>query len=127
MAIDPLKLSASKLETTFEGDDVVVHTSYEADRAVKRRMVEVKSRWKRIRELGSGTFGVVWLEEKEGGGKRAVKSLFRQLMSAQKIDYSRELQALVELREVNPSGDLRACKSLRQQAQKVFRRISRLV
>lgn len=112
MAVDPLKIDESRLETTFESDSVVVHTSYETDRAVKRRRVEVRSRWTRIKEIGSGAFGVVWLEKNEGGDKRAVKGLFRRLMKAQKIDFSRELQALTELREVSVSNLFSACTRL---------------
>ena len=40
-----------------------------------RRKQRVEKRWRRIRELGSGTFGQVWLEEDGENDMRAVKSV----------------------------------------------------
>lgn len=96
------RLNRHKLRTEFH-EDTVTHTTFESDLATRRRRVEVKTTWKREMELGAGGFGEVWREKEENGELRAVKILPRVLLNTQKIDYTRELETLVELKDVRKS------------------------
>lgn len=95
------KLDRYKLETVFEGDDVV-HTEYTSDLATGQRKVEVKRRWRWERDIGEGGFGVVWLE-KEVGGKAELRAVKRVGHLFRGIDWSRELTALAKVKEVSTS------------------------
>ncbi len=60
----------------------------------------VEERWQRTRELGRGSFGVVWLEKcasgPSSGQLRAVKELRKTQTSARPKYYSKELEAIVK-------------------------------
>lgn len=103
MPYTPTRLEQYKLPTIFH-DDAVVHTSQRLDPTARYRKVEVKHTWRREREIGSGGFGRVWREKEDGGELRAVKTLPRALLNTHKVDYARELDALVELRDVSIFG-----------------------
>ncbi|KAI4131429.1 MAG: hypothetical protein LQ347_002986 [Umbilicaria vellea] len=83
-----------KLETCFLAD-CIEHTRAVPDPARKRRkpIKEIK-RWRRVRELGEGGFGVVWLEEEQDGELRAVKEIRKRDQLSSRIDISRELLAM---------------------------------
>jgi hypothetical protein len=94
-----------KLETTFQGypqPNIILHTSYRADRARGIRKVAVVDQWAHQKpELGVGTFGTVRLEKKlnnrdEGQTFRAVKQLQKSQMARLRIDYRKELIALTK-------------------------------
>lgn len=92
MTADIPDLDCYRLKTTFN-NDYVIHTVY--DPATN---VSVETKWIDKRYLGSGGFGVVILQEKEGGGQlRAVKRLARGMG---KIDRSQELRALSKVVDV---------------------------
>lgn len=57
-------------------------------------------RWGKVRIIGRGAFAHVWLVEEERGTLRALKKISKANI---RIDHSRELLALVELRAVRPS------------------------
>lgn len=99
MTTDTSKIDRYKLETIFEGD-YVTHTIHRSDPGMAQRTIEVKERWRRTKTIGSGTFGVVWLQEQEGGGGhlRAVKKIARNFKG---VDYSRELATLAKLKDVS--------------------------
>lgn len=101
MTADTSKVDRYKLETTFDGD-YVTHTIHKSNLGMAQRTIEVKERWKRTKDIGSGSFGVVWLEEQEGGGGhlRAVKKIARNFKG---VDYSRELATLAKLKDVSIS------------------------
>lgn len=107
MAANPLGVDEFKLETTFGSGGIVVHTSLEEQTAFPFQYFQfywktkVRSRWKKVRLIGSGGFGKVWLQENESGSKRAVKGVKRQRLRDGNVDISRELQLLAELREVS--------------------------
>jgi hypothetical protein len=86
----------SKLETRFE-EDCVYHIYQESDRAAGRRSVVRHEYWKRKRHLGSGGFGIVWLElctkGTQKGEERAVKEIKR---TKESLDYHRELEAIAK-------------------------------
>lgn len=70
----------------------VVHSTY------KPGLPETKIEWKREKVIGSGGFGIVWLEKNGGGELRAVKSLPKRNFKA---NFLREVDALAELRNVS--------------------------
>lgn len=91
------KLDRYKLETAFHADHSVTHTTYKTDLAARQRKTAVRTKWTEKRKLGSGGFGIVVLQEAEGGQLRAVKKLPQGLG---KIDYSRELKVLSKVADV---------------------------
>lgn len=89
-----------KLETTFDGGDVI-HTVYRPDPAAEGGEIKDRTKWKPKKIIGQGTFGEVMLQEEEGREKfRAVKKLSRQ---ARNVNWSQELDTLAGLREVSNS------------------------
>jgi hypothetical protein len=60
----------------------------------------MEERWKRGRNLGTGSFGTVWLEKlivENGEEKyRAVKEIRKGMQRSKAIDYSRELEAIAK-------------------------------
>jgi hypothetical protein len=88
-----------RLEAKFLDD----HTEHGRERSDPgrglRKYTEIQ-RWKRIRELGHGGFGDVWLEQEEGGQLRAVKEIRKRDEASRKIDYSRELHAMASFSRV---------------------------
>lgn len=87
----PEILERYKLETTFNGD-YVSHTLNELPECASK-----VTRWRRVKQIGSGGFAVVWLEQNLTTGQtRAVK----QLMHG-RCNFSRELQMLIELSDVS--------------------------
>lgn len=97
METDASKLDRYRLETRFDGDNVVIHTIYKTDLDTGMRKTPTQEKWRQKSEIGVGGFGAVWLEE-EGGQLRAVKMLRR----TRNIDYSRELSTLAKLNDVCP-------------------------
>lgn len=87
-------LERYKFRTTFDGD-FIIHSMYRSDLRSRQRRVEVKTRWAREKELGSGAFGVVWREREEVSKElRAVKVVPRRMLNI------REVEALAELQDV---------------------------
>ena len=86
-----------KLVTRFEGDQIE-HLYDECDRTSSRRVVKRYERWERVRLLGHGAFGTVWLEKcvagKQVGSLRATKDI---RSSNGRVDYAPELEALSKL------------------------------
>ena len=56
-------------------------------------------KWARERELGRGSFGVVWLEKGGNGEQRALKVIGKKYLPAE-FDYRRELLAMAKLSKV---------------------------
>lgn len=96
------KFKGYKLETKFHSD-YVIHKTDEWKNRSSNRSWET-STWKKKGKIGSGSFGSVWLQEKEGGRKgkeqlRAVKMIPRD--PSQGTSSSQELLALVKLKDVS--------------------------
>lgn len=86
-----------ELQTRFLPDcSDTIHTYHESDLASGRRLVVREEHWRRQREIGSGTYGNVWLERCIKGGRSGVKvRAVKQLPTAYSdIDYHRELEAI---------------------------------
>lgn len=115
-------LDKYKFRTTFHPDSVE-HTTHTSNLRSRQRRVEVKTKWTREKELGSGAFGVVWKEREEKSKElRAVKIILRRLINV------REVEALAELQNVGRSpvtGHL--FRSLTSLASGSFRAVLGLV
>ncbi|KAA6411068.1 MAG: CAMK kinase [Lasallia pustulata] len=83
-----------KLETRFL-HDCTEHTQAVPDPTrIRRKSIKEVKQWRRVRELGEGGFGVVWLEEEQGGELRAVKEIRKRDQQSNRIDIIRELLAM---------------------------------
>lgn len=86
------KIDNYKLDATF-GNGTVVHTTRLAG---TRCITAPTTTWKRDKKLGTGGFGVVWLEREETSGElRAVKVLSKLQVNV------REVEAMVDLQDVS--------------------------
>lgn len=79
----------------------VIQVDYVSNPELGHRRVRVEQTWQTARRLGSGAFGVVWLEEctsgPEHGKVRAVKEIWKdKSTSTSAIEYSRELEAIAK-------------------------------
>ena len=95
-------LDHHKLEAVFttegEEEETVLHYEYISNSALGIRKARVEKRWLRKGCLGRGSFGDVWLEEREDQPdvKRAVKEIRRDMVRGMGADWVKELGALVE-------------------------------
>lgn len=102
------RINQCKLETIFNDDDTVSHINEKSwlvsnpgpDFASVNIPANIHTTWKRDKELGIGSFGEVWREKEIGGEFRAVKTITKFILKSSKIDYEREVQALVEVKDV---------------------------
>ncbi|KAF8538589.1 kinase-like domain-containing protein [Trichophaea hybrida] len=61
---------------------------------------EQVGRWRKVRKIGQGSCGAVYLERKEHGKQlRALKVVCKEKMLHAKLDYTRELQAMASLQK----------------------------
>lgn len=90
------KIDRYKLETSF-GNGTVTHTTYRTDVAAQERRAQVQTTWTDKRSLGSGGFGVVLLQQADGGELRAVKKIYT---GAAQIDFTREITVMAKVSHV---------------------------
>ncbi|KAL4883394.1 kinase-like domain-containing protein [Aspergillus karnatakaensis] len=93
----------AKLEVQFH-PDCVVHRVVDSRRV--RREVR-QERWTRDAFIASGGFGTVWREKCIDDSKarlRAIKSIPKLSHSSRKIDYTRELEAMVKFSQPKYAG-----------------------
>ena len=74
-----------------------LHTSSRSDPARGLEKERVTRSWSRIKEIGVGNCGSVWLESDLNGSKRAVKRIPKWIYTRNKIDYKREVAAMAVL------------------------------
>ena len=88
----------SKLEIQIF-DSFTIQTQYVSNPHEGQRRARVQQIWQRSKELGRGSFGVVWLEEcAEGHDKgqvRAVKEIRKDQTNASS-NYNQELEAIAK-------------------------------
>ena len=81
--------------------EYTLHTEYVSDHQRGIRKVIVEKRWFKMKHIGQGAFGEVWLEVRREGEKvteeRATKIIQKRPMAKVEIDYRRELLALAKL------------------------------
>ncbi|KAI9772339.1 MAG: hypothetical protein M1840_001088 [Geoglossum simile] len=89
----------SKLETTFYGN-CTRHVYHVSGANPRERKMRKEEHWERCRNLGTGTFGTVWLEKLAAGNDedkyRAVKEIRKNVKLSGAIDYGRELEAIAK-------------------------------
>lgn len=97
-------ISRFTLQTVFNGDDTVTHVNGMSGPVNFQRRdgvsINVCTTWKRDTELGTGSFGEVWREKSTGGQLRAVKTITKFTLKSNKMDYERELEVLVKVKDV---------------------------
>jgi hypothetical protein len=94
----------SKLDTQFKGG-LTVHVSYVSGASSRQRKIRKEETWRRLKQLGSGAYGTVWLENESTEQKvRAVKTIRKQADGSTPIDYSRELEAIAKFSHVKVSS-----------------------
>jgi len=87
-----------KIESSITVPDCTVEITRDAKRL----------EWKRDRDLGSGSFGEVWLEKETTTGRlRAVKEVRKSIRGSS--DHKKELQALSTLRMARNFANLDQC------------------
>jgi hypothetical protein len=81
-------------------DDHTLQTNYISNPSIGERRVRVEEKWQRTKRLGSGSYGVVWLEKclsgPNPGQLRAVKELSKNASHGSTLDYRRELEAIAK-------------------------------
>lgn len=91
-----------RLDAEFHKGGVVFHRR--APSSLWEWVVGAGEKWTRVKTLGSGSFGVVWLEKSTVGQLRAVKRIIRPSLDQNgrpsHPSFERELQTLVELKKV---------------------------
>ena len=97
----------SKLETSFR-DSLTIHMFRDA---AHRAALPRKEVWKRVRELGFGGNGRVWLEEcvegqKPGGPSLRATKEIRLRHHSHAVDYRRELDALAKFSQDKVSSNV---------------------
>lgn len=89
----------SKLETKFY-PGYTQHVYYASGATPRQRKARKEERWERVRSLGAGAFGIVWLEkfvtENAEVKHRAVKEIRKTVRRRKAADYSRELEAIAK-------------------------------
>lgn len=87
------KLDRFKLESSF-GDGCVTQTTYKTDIPSGQRRAPIQTTWTDKKSLGSGGFGVVILQQSDGGELRAVKKIYT---GTGKMDFSREVRVMIKV------------------------------
>ena len=89
----------SKLKTTIQ-NDITRHVIVRAGHSARQRKLRQEQRWKRVRTLGEGSDGIVWLEKLIEGEclveERAVKAIRKRIHKSKTIDISRELETIAK-------------------------------
>ena len=89
----------SKLETRFLSG-YTSHVYYESGHTARERVIPREERWKRVKHIGGGAYGKVYLEKCVEGRRhvdlRAVKQIPKPLQPAKLMNYNRELEAIAK-------------------------------
>ncbi len=80
--------------------DHTLQTNFVSNPSTRERRVRVDEKWQRTKKLGSGSYGVVWLEKclsgPSSGQLRAVKELRKEVSHGCTLDYRQELEAIAK-------------------------------
>lgn len=84
-----------RLDTTFLGNRVVAHKETGA------RWWQARAKWKWVKDIGAGGFGVVYLERNmKTADLRAIKRMDASKLRLENINVRRELETLISVRQV---------------------------
>ena len=91
-----------KLDAFYDPLTLLTHETLRVpDQVQRRRQVTVEKRWKRVKRIGRGCFGTVWLDRGENDEVRAVKEIIKEDSGVPlEVDCKRELLALGRLSKV---------------------------
>lgn len=96
----------SKFETEFIGEDTQ-HILYQSTKGSEQEKIRVEELWKRVRKIGDGTYGKVWLEAcckgPRAGELRAVKEIPKIQANQVETDYTKELEAITTFSQAKVS------------------------
>ena len=100
--LDLRTLPSSGLVTRFKLEAKIyprytVHRYSRSDPARGLEQEIVTTRWFRLKEIGMGNCGSVWLESDLNGSERAVKRIPKWIYTRNKINYKREVAAMAIL------------------------------
>jgi hypothetical protein len=85
----------SQLDTRFSSSpEYTQHIQYVPGNVRERRRVRKEERWKRVRRLGRGTFGDVWLEQCIQGDTEGEVRAVKKIQKLDRNNYYRELEAI---------------------------------
>lgn len=91
----PDLVRVSKLDTQFHSDpEYTEHIQYVSGTTLRQRRVRKEERWKRETQLGSGAFGIVWLERCIQGDSTGSLRAVKKVQKLESSDYHRELEAI---------------------------------
>jgi hypothetical protein len=91
-------VTAGQTTARPQSTELVDVAAFELRTVQNKDYTEHVTKWARIKDLGQGSFGKVWLEEESSSKQlRAIKAVWRD----SKIDYLREIRALAALTKVD--------------------------
>jgi hypothetical protein len=95
MALVSDLVADSKLETTFK-KGVTVHVIQTAGTNALQRKIRSKQKWEKIKALGEGSYGLVWLEKLVGSNSDVQERAVKQIKKGGVTDYAHELHAIAK-------------------------------
>ena len=94
MSSIPDLVRISKLETQFHSDpEYVRHVEHISGTTPRQRRIRKEEIWTRVKELGRGSFGIVWLERCIQGDRKEEVRAVKEVQKLESGDYYRELEA----------------------------------
>lgn len=95
MSSIPDLVRISKLETQFHSDpEYVQHVKHISGTTPRQRRIRKEEKWTRVKELGRGSFGTVWLERCIQGDRKEEVRAVKKVQKLESSDYYRELEAI---------------------------------
>jgi hypothetical protein len=100
----------SKLDTRFHSG-YTSHVYYESGPTALERVIPREEHWKRVKNIGRGAYGNVWLEQCVKGQAhvewRAVKQISKPRQPVKLMNYNRELEAIAKFSHQKVSTSIR--------------------
>ena len=91
----PDLVQISKLDTQFHSSPKYVqHVKHISGNTPRQRRIRKEERWNRVRELGHGSFGIVWLEQCIQGDRKEELRAVKKVQKLESGDCYRELEAI---------------------------------
>lgn len=91
----PYPVQATKLETQFDSDpECTHHVKFVSDNALNQRRIRKDEKWRREKELGHGSYGIVWLEKCIQGDDRGILRAVKKVQKPESGEYYGELDAV---------------------------------